>query len=244
MLKKIKINDLTIMFLLIAFLCGYIKKYLIIFFIIIIHEFGHVFFSLLFKYEIISIELFPFGGLTKCNKLLNNSIYKDLLISFGGIIFQLILLLLCIINIINNALFYEINTFILLFNLIPIIPLDGSNILFDILNFFLSYEKAIFIYCSISVISIFLFFHFFYYSIFNHFFIISLFLIKTYSIIKNRKIIYQKFIIERLLYDIKYRKTKTGHTNIKKYQKDVKYYYYKNNKIIDEKEYLKSIISP
>lgn len=239
MLKKIKINDVTIIFLLTAFLCGYIKKYLMVFTIIMIHEFGHVFFSKIFKYEIVSIEIFPFGGITKCNKLLNNNIFKDLLISFGGIIFQSIMFIFCIVGIINSELFCSINNSIIIFNLLPIIPLDGSNILFDILNLFLNYKKSLFIYFIISIISIFVFIHYFYYSLFNHIFIISLFLVKTINIFNNRKIIFQKFILERILYNIKYRKAKTTNIDINKYQKDVKYYYYKNNRILDDKEYLK-----
>ena len=70
---KIKVNYLTLYFLLILFLCGYIKNALIIFGIVIFHELGHILISIILGYKIKSVELFPFGGITKID-----NIYKTL----------------------------------------------------------------------------------------------------------------------------------------------------------------------
>ena len=48
-IKKFKIDSFTYVFLLTSFLCGQIKNTIILFLIVIFHEFGHVFFALLFK---------------------------------------------------------------------------------------------------------------------------------------------------------------------------------------------------
>ena len=81
LIRKVRINNFTYLFLCLCFLCGYIKNICIIFFICIVHEFGHVIFIKLFKYEITCIELFPFGGFTTINKRINTSINKDIIIS-------------------------------------------------------------------------------------------------------------------------------------------------------------------
>ena len=125
-LKKIKINNFTYFFIIICALCGYIKNITIIFSICLIHELGHIIFIKLFKYEINSVEILPFGGYTEINKKINTSINKDLLIAFGGIIMQIILILL--LNIIKNYLHnftYQLiinyNYILIFFNLLPII---------------------------------------------------------------------------------------------------------------------------
>ena len=70
---KIKINNYTYIFLFLCCICGYIKNILIIFFICFFHELGHVFFIKTFNYNIISIEILPFGGFTNIYKHLNNN---------------------------------------------------------------------------------------------------------------------------------------------------------------------------
>ena len=93
-MKTIKINFLTIYFLLLLFLCGYLKVGLIIFFIVIFHELGHILFIKLFNYKIVSINIYPFGGITKINKDINTPVNKELIIAAAGVIFQLLLFMM------------------------------------------------------------------------------------------------------------------------------------------------------
>ena len=124
---KIKVNYLTLYFLLILFLCGYIKNALIIFGIVIFHELGHILISIILGYKIKSVELFPFGGITKIDNIYNSSFINNFLISIMGAVFQCILFIFF-----KDSFFIKINYSIMLFNLLPIIPLDGSKILFEI----------------------------------------------------------------------------------------------------------------
>ena len=62
--------------------------------IIVVHEMGHLFFMRLFKRKVKSISVLPFGGVIKIDSFLSTNIYEDLLISIGGILFQLILFLI------------------------------------------------------------------------------------------------------------------------------------------------------
>ena len=119
--NKLKINNYTYLFLIICALCGYIKNIAIIFIICLIHELGHVYFIKLFKYKIVSIELLPFGGFTTIDKKINTSINKDIIIACGGIIFQLILLLIIYLfkryfNIITYNLILDYSMILIVFN--------------------------------------------------------------------------------------------------------------------------------
>ena len=152
-MKIIKVNPLTLYFLLLLFLCGFIKIGLIIFFIVIFHELGHVFFIKLFKYKIIDITIYPFGGIIKTDKDINTPPNKELLISSGGIIAQIILFIIIYflpINILTKEIFYKYNLSIMLFNILPIIPLDGSIIINSLLNKVLSYKISYYLYIIIS----------------------------------------------------------------------------------------------
>lgn len=243
-MKIIKVNFLTLYFLLLLFLCGYLKIGIIIFLIVLFHELGHIFFIKLFKYKIINVTLYPFGGITKIDKDINTPLNKELLIACGGIIFQLIFLIIIYllpINIITKNLLYKYNISILLFNILPIIPLDGSIIINSLLNKIFSYKVSYYLYIIISIIfSIFYLFFNYWYSL-NNYLIVSLFIIKTYYAIKNYKYLKTRFLLERYLnkYEYKYISTKTGDLDILKI--DTYQYFKENNKIVSEYSKLKEM---
>ena len=134
-LDKVRIDYSTYILILIGLLSGYIKNIMIILVIVLVHELGHVFFFSLFKMDIESIVIYPFGGVSKVNKKIHERIYKDILISLGGIIFQGLLIMVIYLLykysfIVNSTynMYISYNKSIILFNLIPIIPLDGSKL--------------------------------------------------------------------------------------------------------------------
>ena len=236
-MKIIKVNFLTIYFLLILFICGYLKVGLIIFFIVIFHELGHVFFIKLFKYQILDITIYPFGGITHIRKDLNTPVNKEILIALGGIIFQILLFL--IINLIPLSLntklyFYKYNLSIMIFNILPIIPLDGSIVINALLNKFFSFKTSYHLYFFISCIFILLYlFSNIWFSL-NNYLIISLFVVKTYYAYKNYNFIFNKFLLERYLnkYEFKYLSTREGNLDILKI--DTYQYFRENKKIVSE----------
>ncbi len=219
---KIKFNYLTLYFLLIACLCGFIKYALYSFFIVLFHELGHIFITLILGYEVISVEIFPFGGLTKINKHLNTPIFNDLLIASFGIVFQLILsFILSLLKV--DSFLMQINYQIMFFNLLPIIPLDGSKILMEISCLFLSFKNSLKVYYLVSFFFMVIFLILNYHYLINNYLLLGLFLYKTIEVIKNRKIMYHKFLLERCLYDdLFFNRVISKNENINNYHKDVK----------------------
>lgn len=206
-----KINIFTYLFLLLSILAGYIKEMIIIYFILIIHELGHY---IIFKYyniKVNKITLHPYGGMIDSNILINTNSKKILLISLGGIIAQIILYLIMIIflkiNIINTKYFFifkKYNLYIILFNLIPIYPLDGFKIFNSILEMILPFKKSLNISIIFNYISIITFFYFLYINKVNNYFIIIFLLVNLINYIKNYKYILNKFYLERIIYDIEH----------------------------------------
>ena len=211
----IKIDISTYFIILLYLISGHFKEVIILYIIIIIHELGHLFFIKLYNKNIIEIKLYPFGGITKYNSLVNHNIKQELLISLGGILNQLILIiiynLLLKLNIINNYtyfLFNKLNISLLIFNLLPIIGLDGEKIIHLLLEIFLPFVKVNTITIIISIFTLIIFIIKSISLKINIIFVLSFLIYKIIYFIKNKKYLENKFILERYLYDIPYNKIK------------------------------------
>ena len=228
------------MLLLIVVLTGHFNDYMAFMILIVIHELGHIMSSLLFRWKIDSIIILPLGCITKYNELINRPLYQEFIVASMGIIIQLIIYLLFFRN---NKIFFYGNLFIIAFNMLPIIPLDGSkllNVLFNKLfsfklSYILSYCLSYIILIILIVVSI----------IYKDIVLMITFLPLLYNLVKeynNINNIINKFYLERYLYDLKfdnYRLVKGK--NINKMKKDYYHIFINNNKIYTEQEILKDM---
>ena len=244
---KIKINHVTYFLFFTYLITGHFKNIILIFLIVIIHELGHVFFLNHYKYPIESIEILPFGGITKTNKLINTPINHDLIIYFGGFLFQILLLIIFLFllkfNIIHEntyQLFKMYNTSILIFNILPIRPLDGGEILRLILEKRYSFYKAQKLANVLSVIFLGVFFAINIRFNLNNYVIISFMLVKVYELIKKEKYYKNKFMLERFMYTLPYHKiSNEKKKNIQVLKKDTYHYFKDGAKYVSEKELLR-----
>lgn len=208
--------------------------------ICLIHELGHIFFIKLFKYEIIKVELLPFGGFTTINEPINSNIDKDIIIALGGIIFQIILFLILFLfknkfNLITYNLYLNYNFILIIFNLIPIIPLDGSKISELILEKFFSYHDSYHLNFYLSIFSLIIFTLINYQLKLDNYFIISFLIYKTIMYLKDYRYFQNRFLLERYLYNLDYQKIDNHTKNIKDLKKNVFHYFKENNHYINEK---------
>lgn len=189
----------------------------------------------LLGYKINNIKFSIFGGIINTNININIRSIHLFLISISGIIFQLILFFVFPkdINYYNYNIFINLNTSLVIYNLLPIFPLDGYKILQSIFENMMSYRKIIIISYVISLIGI----VFLYLYIQN---LMILFLLITYNIknILNFRYYYNKFLLERYLYDT-YKKGIISVKNEKEIYKSKLNYI----KTINEQDYLKNIFS-
>lgn len=209
----IKVNICFYILFLISIFTGNFKKFIIITLITIFHEIGHIIVSILFKFKIEKIVIVPFGLITIFNKPINTKIYKDLIITLMGPLFQFLLFF-----IIKDEKVLSINYNLLLFNLIPIIPLDGSkllNILFELI-FPLKFSYMLSLFVSLIILFSFLKLNL------TVVLVVLIYLINNIKYYKNFKIYFNKFLLERYLYDYNFKVIKVNKiTSFKKYKKHI-----------------------
>ena len=241
-MSKININPFFYFLALISIFTGLFKQFLIMYLIIIVHEFGHIFFALIFKYKIIKINIYPFGGYSIFQNDLNISFIKEFLVFLGGILFQFILYLIFKYNINNYSFIYKVfinyNTSIILFNLIPIIPLDGSKVINVLLTNIISFKYAHLITIYISYIFVFILIVLFY----NNLNMNIMILLLLFLLIKEHKIhkyLFNNFLVERLVKEIKFKKNNfINKLNLNKMMKYRNNIFIIDNRYISEKEIL------
>ena len=206
-----KINIFTYILLILSLLSGFGREMLIIYFILIIHEIGHYIFFRYYNIEVNKIVMYPYGGMIDNNMLINTNSKKVLIISLSGIFIQIILyfiiFLLYKIGFVESSfynMFFKYNLYIILFNLIPIYPLDGFKILNSLLELVLSFKLSLKFSIIFNFIFIMLFFLYLYIFKINNYIIIIFLLCSLVNYIKSIKYIVNKFYLERVIYDIKY----------------------------------------
>ena len=231
-----KIHPLTYITALIFILVGYFKFYLSFMLILFIHELGHVTLSLIFKWHIKSIILFPLGILLKFEDSLNKPLIEEFIISISGIIFQLIF-----ISFVHNYYLVLSSNIILIFNILPIYPLDGAKVINIILNKITNFKTSYFLTLQISFITIIILISL---SVINKslMFLISFIplLINLIELITNRNNVFIKFLLERYLYSIKFKKYKYIN-NIKYVKRDYKHYIITENNVESENVFLEKL---
>lgn len=138
--------------------------------IVFFHELGHYMMAVSFGWRIKNITLWVFGGVMDTDEHGNRPLYEEALVSIAGPLQHvLIFLFLTIVapfdvvpqSITELIIYY--NSAILLFNLLPVWPLDGGKLLFTLLSAVTPYKKAhtamilISIMVSICILFVFLF---------------------------------------------------------------------------------------
>lgn len=162
-----------------------------------------------------------------------------------GPIFQIIYFLVIknFLTINDLELFSNYHYSILIFNLLPIYPLDGGKFLNIILNYFISFKNSFKVTIYFSYICLLLIGSFF---ILNNVSIsLSLLLVfilvicKLTTELKKEKFYFNKFLLERYLNNYKFPKIKVI-KGIKDMSRDYKHVIFKNGKAVSEKEELKN----
>lgn len=233
----LKIHPITILFLIISFFTGYFRYIIYLMSLIFIHELGHMTAGILLNWNFKKIVLLPFGGMTYFEEKLNKPINEELFIVLLGPIYQIIFYyLLCILGF-KIDLLTSIHYFLLIFNLFPIYPLDGSKIVLLFLEKISSYYK-----CHIYIIIISIIFLIIYLFLYNDFLYIILFFFLLYKVIcfyKKKNEIFYKFLLERYLYKFKFKKS-TIIYELKDMKRDYFHILKGKDKLIEETDFLKS----
>ena len=127
---KIKIHYSFYLLLFIGFFSGILKEVLIFIIIVILHELSHLLTSLIFKKKINFITITLIGGVIDLDSN-EKGLIKEFIINISGILMNLLLVII-IKSFKENyytKLIFEYNLIMIIFNSLPIYPLDGYRIL-------------------------------------------------------------------------------------------------------------------
>lgn len=140
--------------------------------------------------------------------------------------------------------FKKINYFLISFNLLPIIPLDGSKLTSLIFEKFFSYKLANKLNILISFIVVSVLIVYLFLNKYNMFFIlIFLLLIKNiYLEIKNLNFKFNKFLLERHLYSLKFNKNIVINS-INQVKRNKNFNIIHKNKVLSEETFLNHFFS-
>lgn len=151
LLPPIHIHPILIIFIIISFVTGTFMHLFVILIIVLIHELGHYSMAKFFKWRIKRVMLWIFGGVMETDEHGSRPVHEELLVTIAGPLQHVFIYFLLYLNSFNSVQLVSIpivdmvlyyNTLILIFNLLPIWPLDGGKILFLILSKFTPFQKA------------------------------------------------------------------------------------------------------
>lgn len=162
---KFKIDLKIFLFIIIFYITKQIELYAILMLFAFIHELGHLLAGIFLGMKPEKIEIMPFGISISFNILVedyNHKIkrgnlfeIKKILVALAGPLTNLIIILLAFkinLEIISNLMIIYCNLLLMIFNLLPIYPLDGGRILKFILHIVCGKEKSEYLINNISFI--------------------------------------------------------------------------------------------
>ncbi len=147
---KIRIHPLTWVVVAFAVATARFVDLSILFLIVFIHELGHGAAAAFFSWRLRKITLLPFGGVAEMDEHGNRPLKEEAIVTIAGpvqhfwlmgaafVFFQLQW-----ISVYHFSLFVEYNLIVLIFNMLPIWPLDGGKLLFLFLSLNKSFPNAL-----------------------------------------------------------------------------------------------------
>ena len=208
--------------------------------LIIVHEIGHFLVAKLLGWNTDKIYIYPYGGITKFNEKVNVKLKEEFLVLIAGPITQ-VLFFLSFSKILPERYQETLTTyhyFILIFNLLPIYPLDGGHLLSLLLEGFLPLKRSLQLSIKLSYLTTLLSLIYIYYdfSLFL-FFVLLLTFDKVLEEKKNINYMFEKFLLERRMYKFIWKKKKVI-KEIDEMKRDCYHYFKDKNNYYKEEEVL------
>jgi len=140
----------------------------------------------------------------------------------------------------SYELFKTYNITIILFNLLPIIPLDGSIIMHSLIEKKYPFECSFCFYEIVSCIFLVFFCFFNYFFQIDNYFICFVLFSEFLFLKRKKRYIIHRFYLERTIGNYPYKKIENEKIfNISSLKKETLHFYWKENKYVHEKEVLR-----
>ncbi len=217
--------------------------FLLLMIIVLVHELGHFLCAVFLHVPVDKICLYPFGGISKFQNKINIPLKSEFLILIMGPLTQVIFMLLmkdCL-PFQYQEMFLIYNRNILVFNLLPIYPLDGGKLINILFSYHFSYRKSFSLSLIFSLFLVFsLFLIFFKDMKLNIFLLLCLLIFKIYEEYRKRYYYQEKFLLERYLDQNNFKK-RCSVEKIEEFKRDYQHVIKGNHRYYTEKEALEKM---
>ena len=146
---QIKLNNWFLVFIILFAFFGMAGKVLSVFMAVLLHECAHALTALALGYKVREIELLPFGGVARIERLNDAGAASEFVIAAAGPLASLALAAIIYLFALFTgswsemlAFYYYTNIVLALFNLLPGLPLDGGRMFRAVLSIYFGYNKA------------------------------------------------------------------------------------------------------
>jgi stage IV sporulation protein FB len=147
---EVRIHPLFWLVIFLSVWTGHFLEILTLFVLVIVHELGHVTAAWAYGWRVESMMLLPFGGVAKIDEWGTVSTREEIIVALAGPFYHIWMILV-------SYLFYSVglwtevwmkyfiqsNLLIMLFNLLPIYPLDGGKVFQAVLSYWIPYRPCI-----------------------------------------------------------------------------------------------------
>lgn len=154
----LSLHPFFVILMLASVITGHFIELITLFAIVFIHELGHTGAALMFGIRIRSIQFLPFGGVVEIEDHGQLTAWKEIIIAAAGPLQNLVMIIIALLFRLigwgdSAFLSYVIygNGMIALFNLLPILPLDGGKIFQSAASLFFTYHRTLLWSSRISV---------------------------------------------------------------------------------------------
>ncbi|EJW17055.1 site-2 protease family protein [Paenibacillus alvei] len=152
------LHPLFIILMAAAAVTGYMYELLTLFAIVFIHELGHVACAKAFGWSITEVKLLPFGGMAETEDGALSPAWQEWVVAIAGPVQNGLMILIALYLKTMGWCspewadgFIQANAFIGLFNLLPILPLDGGRMMQAAYSLWMSYHRTLLIGARISL---------------------------------------------------------------------------------------------
>ncbi|MCZ8519083.1 MULTISPECIES: M50 family metallopeptidase [Paenibacillus] len=156
---RLRFHPLFSIMLLLSAVTGYLLEMATLFGIVFIHELGHIAAARGFGWRVREVQLLPFGGVAVVEETGGAPAREELAVALAGPLQNLWMMALAY-GLISLSLlppewghyFIRANLLIALFNLLPVLPLDGGKVMQVLLGLWLPYQRTLQAAASVSLI--------------------------------------------------------------------------------------------
>lgn len=155
---RVRLHPLFVLVMAVAVITGYFLELITLFGIVIIHELGHIAAAKGLGWQVREVQLLPFGGVAVMDDRGRASAAQEIGVALAGPLqnvwmagLGLALQGMQVWSVEWGQYFVLANVMIALFNLIPVLPLDGGKVAFALVSLWLPFHRTLWVCTLLSI---------------------------------------------------------------------------------------------